>query len=408
MNAAALFLTVFLACAVEAVEALTIILAAGLTRDWRSTWQGMAAALAVLAVVVAAVGPALTLFPLGVLRLVVGGLLAVFGIMWLRKAILRASGYKGLHDEAGIYERQVAAARAAETGGRHGVRDWYAFTLSFKGVLLEGLEVVFIAITFGDNQGNLGLAALAAATAVLVIAGVGIAARAPLARVPENTMKFAVGVMLTSFGTFWGAEGAGVHWPGNDAALLVIIPAIAVVCLAYTALLRRARAATPADVPPPAAPAGATGPARPRHPVRHHPVRHHRACHAAGARSPPRRCPDEPLAPLVRRVLVRLRHRGRLARGRGRRLRAGPDRAAGPRGGRERLVAASGWRDRRARLVAAPRHQGKLSRALPGRGSRPAAPVIRTGTAEGDPVVTPALAGERAGRVAVRVRMSGR
>jgi uncharacterized membrane protein len=260
VNSAALFLTVFVACAVEAVEALTIILAAGLTRDWRSTWQGMGAALVVLAVVVAAVGPALTLFPLGVLRLVVGGLLAVFGIMWLRKAILRASGYKGLHDEAGIYERQVAAARAAGTGGRHGVRDWYAFTLSFKGVLLEGLEVVFIAITFGDNQGNLGLAALGAAAAVLVIAAVGVAARAPLARVPENTMKFAVGVMLTSFGTFWGAEGAGVHWPGNDAALLVIVPAIAVVCLAYTALLRRARAAAPADVPPQAA-AGTTGPA---------------------------------------------------------------------------------------------------------------------------------------------------
>jgi uncharacterized membrane protein len=263
VNSAALFLTVFVACAVEAVEALTIILAAGLTRDWRSTWQGMGAALVVLAVVVAAVGPALTLFPLGVLRLVVGGLLAVFGIMWLRKAILRASGYKGLHDEAGIYERQVAAARAAGTGGRHGVRDWYAFTLSFKGVLLEGLEVVFIAITFGDNQGNLGLAALGAAAAVLVIAGVGIAARAPLARVPENTMKFAVGVMLTSFGTFWGAEGAGVHWPGNDAALLVIVPAIAVVCLAYTALLRRARAAAPADVPSQAAAAGTTGPAAP-------------------------------------------------------------------------------------------------------------------------------------------------
>jgi uncharacterized membrane protein len=246
VNAAALFLTVFVACAVEAVEALTIVLAAGLTRDWRSTFQGMAAALVVLAVVVAAVGPALTLFPLGVLRLLVGALLAVFGLMWLTKAILRASGFKGLHDEAGIYERQVAAARAADAGGRYGVRDWYAFTLAFKGVLLEGLEVVFIAITFGDNQGNLGLAALAAAAAVLVIAGVGVAARAPLARVPENTMKFAVGVMLTSFGTFWGAEGAGVHWPGNDASLLGLIPVIALVCLGYTALLRRTQAAAPA------------------------------------------------------------------------------------------------------------------------------------------------------------------
>ena len=239
MNAAALVLTVFVACAVEAVEALTIVLAAGLTRDWRSTFQGMAAALVVLAAVVAALGPALTLFPLGVLRLVVGGLLAVFGLMWLRKAILRASGYKGLHDEAGIYERQVAAARAASAGGRYGVRDWYAFTLSFKGVLLEGLEVVFIVITFGENQGNVGLAALGAAAAVLVIAAVGVAARAPLARVPENTMKFGVGIMLTSFGTFWGAEGAGVHWPGNDVALLVLIPVFVLVCLGYTTLLSR-------------------------------------------------------------------------------------------------------------------------------------------------------------------------
>jgi uncharacterized membrane protein len=213
-------------------------------------------------VVVAAVGPALTLFPLGALRLVVGALLAVFGLMWLTKAILRASGFKGLHDEAGIYERQVAAARAADAGGRYGVRDWYAFTLAFKGVLLEGLEVVFIAITFGDNQGNLGLAALAAAAAVLVIAGVGVAARAPLARVPENTMKFAVGVMLTSFGTFWGAEGAGVHWPGNDASLLGLIPVIALVCLGYTTLLRRTRAAAPVRVAPqPATGSSTAGPA---------------------------------------------------------------------------------------------------------------------------------------------------
>lgn len=245
MNAAALVLTVFVACAVEAVEALTIVLAAGLTRDWRSTFQGMTVALVVLAAVVAAVGPALTLFPLGVLRLVVGALLAIFGLMWVRKAILRASGYKGLHDEAGIYERQVAAAREARTERRFGVRDWYAFTLSFKGVLLEGLEVVFIVITFGDNQGNVGLAALGAAAAVLVIAGIGVAARAPLARVPENTMKFTVGIMLTSFGTFWGAEGAGVHWPGNDAFLLVLILVYALVCVGYTVLLRRTRAATP-------------------------------------------------------------------------------------------------------------------------------------------------------------------
>jgi uncharacterized membrane protein len=335
VNSAALVLTVFVACAVEAVEALTIVLAAGLTRDWRSTFQGLAVALVALAAVVAAVGPALTLFPLGVLRLVVGALLAIFGLMWVRKAILRASGYKGLHDEAGIYERQVAAAREAQTERRFGVRDWYAFTLSFKGVLLEGLEVVFIVITFGDNQGNVGLAALGAAAAVLVIAGIGVAARAPLARVPENTMKFTVGIMLTSFGTFWGAEGAGVHWPGNDAFLLVLIAVYALVCVGYTVLLRRIRAATP--VPDPAA--------RP----------------APLTPSPRGRCPDDPLAPLVRRVLVRLRHRRRLARRRRRGPRPGPHRRAGARGRPERLVAAAGRHDRRPGLVPAPRHQQALT-----------------------------------------------
>jgi uncharacterized membrane protein len=249
VSSLALFLTVFIACAVEAVEALTIVLAAGLTREWRSTFQGMAAALAVLAVTVAVLGPALTLVPLTGLRLVVGALLAVFGLQWLRKSILRASGYKGLHDEEAIYTRQVAAARTATGGSRRGVHDWYAFTLSFKGVLLEGLEVVFIALTFGANQQDVGLAAAAAAAAVVVVAAVGIAVRAPLSRAPENAMKFAVGVMLTSFGMFWGAEGAGVSWPGNDAALLAIIPATALVGLGYTALLRRARAAARGAVP---------------------------------------------------------------------------------------------------------------------------------------------------------------
>jgi uncharacterized membrane protein len=244
VNSLPLALTVFVACAVEAVEALTIVLAAGLTREWRSTLQGMAAALAVLAAAVAVIGPALTLVPLTGLRLAVGALLAVFGLQWLRKAVLRASGYRDLHDEGAIYERQVAAARAAAGGGRHGVRDWYAFSLAFKGVLLEGLEVVFIALTFGANQHDLGVAAVAAAAAVLVVAAAGIAVRAPLSRVPENAMKFAVGVMLTSFGVFWGAEGAGASWPGGDVALLAVVPAIALAALGYVALLRRVRAGT--------------------------------------------------------------------------------------------------------------------------------------------------------------------
>jgi uncharacterized membrane protein len=222
----------------------------------------MAVALVVLGGMTAAIGPALTQIPLGTLRLVVGALLAAFGLQWLRKAILRFSGYKDLHDEARAYAREVAAARAVATGSRGVVSDWYAFTLSFKGVLLEGLEVIFIVITFGDSQGDLGAATLAAVAAVLVVTVIGIAVRAPLARVPENTMKFAVGIMLTAFGTFWGAEGAGVRWPGNDIALLVLVPVIGLVSLGYALALRQstpaadplsAAAAVPPAAPPPAA-----------------------------------------------------------------------------------------------------------------------------------------------------------
>jgi uncharacterized membrane protein len=234
-----LALTVFVACVVESIEALTIVLAAGLTRQWRSTFQGMAVALLALAVIVAVLGPTITLLPLTALRLVVGALLAIFGLQWLRKAILRATGYKALHDEASAYLREVAAAQAAPEVRKRWVSDWYAFTLSFKGVLLEGLEVVFIVITFGDNARNLGVAVLGAAVAVVVVTVTGIAVRVPLAKVPENAMKFAVGIMLTSFGTFWGGEGAGVTWPGNDAALLVLVPVVAVVSLGYAVWLHR-------------------------------------------------------------------------------------------------------------------------------------------------------------------------
>ena len=249
MNALPLILTVFVACAVEAIEALTIVLAAGLTREWRSTFQGMAAALVVLAVVTAAIGPALTLLPLSALRLVVGALLAIFGLQWLRKAVLRATGYKALHDEASAYLREVAAAEAAPVQAKRGVRDWYAFTLSFKGVLLEGLEVVFIVLTFGANQHNVGAAVIGAAAAIVVVTVTGIAVKAPLAKVPENWLKFAVGIMLTSFGTFWGAEGAGVSWPGNDAALLVLVPVVALVAAACVRWLRSRKAAVSAPAP---------------------------------------------------------------------------------------------------------------------------------------------------------------
>ena len=174
MSAIPLILTVFVACAVEAVEALTIVLAVGLTREWKSTFWGIGVALAVLAVVTAAIGPALTFLPLSALRLVVGALLAIFGLQWLRKAVLRAAGYKALHDEASAYLREVAAAEAAPQQARHGVSDWYAFTLAFKGVLLEGLEVVFIVLTFGAAQNRIWLAAVAAVAAVALVVAVGV------------------------------------------------------------------------------------------------------------------------------------------------------------------------------------------------------------------------------------------
>jgi uncharacterized membrane protein len=200
----------------------------------------MVTALAVLAVITAALGTAVTALPLPALRLFVGALLLIFGLQWLRKAILRASGHKDLHDEDAIYRKQMAAAAAAPRRRGGGlVPDWYGFTLAFKGVLLEGLEVVFIALTFGGNAHDIPLAALAAVSAVVFVALAGLAVRAPLARVPENTLKFVVGVMLTSFGTFWGTEGAGAVWPGSDTALLAIIPAIAVFALVLVAVLRR-------------------------------------------------------------------------------------------------------------------------------------------------------------------------
>jgi uncharacterized membrane protein len=233
-----LAISVFLACAVEAVEALTIVLAVGTTRGWRSTLSGVGAALLVLAALTALLGPALTALPINVLRVVVGALLLIFGLQWLRKAILRASGLKGLHDEDEAYREQRAAARAAGDAPR-GRFDPYSFTIAFKGVLLEGLEVVFIVLTFGANQHNVGLAAVAAGVAVLVIVIAGVAVHAPLARVPENKLKFAVGVMLTSFGMFWGAEGAGAHWPGSDAALLVVIPATLFFSLGLVAVVKR-------------------------------------------------------------------------------------------------------------------------------------------------------------------------
>jgi uncharacterized membrane protein len=241
VSAAFLVASAFLASAVEFVEALTIVLAAGLTRGWRSSLTGLAAATVVLAAIVATLGPTLRLIPIDVLRLIVGALLLAFGLQWLRKAILRASGYKALHDEDEIFAREAEEARAAGTEMRAGL-DWYGFTLAFKGVLLEGLEVAFIVITFGSTQGNIGLAAIGAAAALVLVAVVGVLVHAPLSRVPENTMKFAVGVMLTTFGIFWSTEGAGAHWPGNDASLPGVLGFVILLSFGAVTLLRRRRA----------------------------------------------------------------------------------------------------------------------------------------------------------------------
>jgi len=235
-------LSAFLASAVETVEALTIVLAMGLTRGWRSTLVGAGAATLALAAIVAALGPALTVIPIQTLRLVVGALLLVFGLQWLRKAILRASGWRALRDEDAVFARERAAAETAPRVERAGL-DWYAFTISFKGVLLEGLEVAFIVLTFGSSQGSIPLAALGAGAAVVLVVLAGILVREPLGRVPENTLAFAVGVMLTTFGIFWGAEGAGVDWPGGDAALLGVLGFVVLISLGFVTALRNRRLA---------------------------------------------------------------------------------------------------------------------------------------------------------------------
>jgi len=241
MRIALLFAAAFLASAVEMVEALTIVLAVGLTRGWRSTLAGAGAAAIVLAALVGALGPALTLVPIDALRLVVGGVLLAFGLQWLRKAILRAGGCLAHRDEDRIYERERERARRAADGERAGL-DWYSFTIAFKGVLLEGLEVALVVVAFAaDRGGSVAITAAAAGAAIVLVAGAGLLVRAPLGRLPENTLKLAVGLMLTTFGTFWGGEGAGVSWPGGDAAIPVVLAFYLAVSAALVRLLRRDR-----------------------------------------------------------------------------------------------------------------------------------------------------------------------
>jgi uncharacterized membrane protein len=233
-----LLLAVFGASTVEMVEALTIVVAAGVSRSWRSALEGAATALVVLAILVGVAGvPLIRYIPIDTLRVVVGALLLVLGLSWLRKAILRASGHKPLHDEDKIYADTVRSLRQDEGSPGKG-RDGVAFAVAFKGVFLEGTEVVLIVVSLGASQHRLGLAAAAAGVAALIVAGVGMLVSRQLSEVPENTIKTAVGIMLSSFGVFWIGEGAGLNWPGSDLAIPVLAGFFLLLTVAYTSLMR--------------------------------------------------------------------------------------------------------------------------------------------------------------------------
>jgi uncharacterized membrane protein len=243
----ALLVAVFVASVVEFVEAFTIVLAIGLTRSWRSALIGTGTALVALTVTTVLAGYALVRwFPESLLQLVIGTLLLIFGLQWLRKAILRASGNKALHDEEAIFAAEAAAAREAADGSAGGL-DWFAFVVTFKGVYLEGLEVVFIVLTFGLSAGNIPLAAAGAAVAGALVLVVGAIAHRPLSRVPENTLKYGVGILMTTFGTFWAVEGLGIFapggesmdWPGGEVALLVVLIVWVIASRLLVAALKR-------------------------------------------------------------------------------------------------------------------------------------------------------------------------
>ncbi len=249
-SAVSLGLAVFLASVVESVEALTIIVAAGVSRGWRSALEGAAVALGVLIVLIGLLGPALVyLVPIDVLRTVVGALLLVFGLQWLRKAILRTVGLKAKHDEDAIFREQVEALSVQENGSAVGSgdmpatagrpkRDATGFAVAFKGTFLEGLEIAVIVLGLGAGNHQLGLAAAAAGAAIVVVAVIGAVVARQLAGVPENAMKTVVGLMLVSFGTFWAGEGLGVHWPGSDLALPVLVGVYAVITWSLVQALR--------------------------------------------------------------------------------------------------------------------------------------------------------------------------
>jgi uncharacterized membrane protein len=252
-----LLIATFVACFVEMVEATTIVMAMGFTRSWRSALAGTAAALGVLAVVTVLAGYALmSWLPESALQLAIGGLLLIFGLQWLRKAILRYSGRKATHDEDKIYREEVAAARAA--GAPVPGLDTFSFVVSFKGVFLEGMEVVFIVLTFGLNAKNIPVASAGAFAAVLVVLVIAVLARKPLSMIPENTLKYVVGLLLASFGAYWAIEGIGIFregreslsWPGHDLAILGLIAMWTLLSRVFIAALRTRGAASAPSTPP--------------------------------------------------------------------------------------------------------------------------------------------------------------
>ena len=228
----------FLASLVEAVEALTIVLAVAMVRGWRWAGLGALAGLASLILIVMVLGPLLDRVPLHLLQLAIGVLLLLFGMRWLRKAILRTAGVIPLHDESLAFATETAELRA-QARRQQASLDWLAALTSFKAVLLEGLEVVFIVIAVGAGRGLLLPASAGALAACLLVAGAGLVLHRPLARVPENTLKFAVGVMLSAFGVFWTGEGLGVVWPGADLAIVAFAALFLAVGLAAPVLVRR-------------------------------------------------------------------------------------------------------------------------------------------------------------------------
>jgi uncharacterized membrane protein len=234
---------VFLASLVEAVEALTIVLAVATVRGWRPAGVGALAGLLSLAVIVLALGPALEIVPLRLLQAAIGVLLLLFGMRWLRKAILRAAGVIPLHDEDKAFAKTTAELQREGAAAAQRA-DWLAGVASYKAVLLEGLEVVFIVIAVSAGRGLLVPASVGALAACALVAIAGLILYRPLARVPENTLKFAVGVMLSSFGLFWTGEGLGVPWPGEDLAIVAFIVLFLAAGLVSVPLVQRARRET--------------------------------------------------------------------------------------------------------------------------------------------------------------------